>query len=71
MITMSPAKGRALIEMLLADQRLSIEEMLRIRTLLSESPGGLAKTRPLTDPMPTVTERQSYAPIQRSKSAGF
>ncbi|MHB8624665.1 MAG: hypothetical protein ACYDBJ_18200 [Aggregatilineales bacterium] len=61
-------RGRALIELLLADQRLTLEELFQVRALLSDSPGGLAQIRPLTTDRLPNGDRRPYAPNQRVKS---
>ncbi len=61
-------QGRALIELLLADQRLTLEEMFQARALLSDSPGGLAQTRPLNPDRIPNQDRPHNPPSHRVKS---
>ena len=68
MITNQPHVGRTAIELLLAEQRLTLDEMLRLRAALDQQPGGLAQTRPLIAPPGLQSERQSHTSIQRTSS---
>ena len=60
--------GRSAIELLLAEKRLSLDEMLRLRAALDQPPGGLPQTRPIALPVGLAVDRQSHTPIQRASS---
>lgn len=67
LLTHQPPRGRSAIERLLAEQRLSLDEMLHLRATLDQQPGGLMQTHPLPT-LSASTERQAHAPIQRTSS---